>query len=155
MFDLIGYWFTVSVLVGIVVFPIVCLLQSISEHMLGEILDNRWKGQDVVRDVFNASVSSGLYIRGKYIAPDDFVILTNVLGAAAYILVVVYALAEQKLPTAFILDWVHYLGSMFAPAGVYLVLPILIYFGVIYAGRKFIAVKAKLDVISDKLKEVS
>ncbi len=154
MFELLGYWSIVSVITLSVALPFFFLLYLAVISMTGKILDNRRDGRNAVHKIIQFDEEEGIYYRNNIVVNSWVMWSASTVGILSLLFTAIHAAETEQAFGTVVIDVTHKFATSAAPAGLWLVIPFALYFGIIYGGRKYIKVKAKLATITSKLKEM-
>lgn len=151
MFDLIGYWAVVSIITILLSTPFLSFLYLLSISFMGKVFEDKWDGKNFVHKFVD--LSDGIDIKGKEVLPEAGKIILIVSGIFSWFVPLIYTLEQHTPFSDSLIRVTSIIAEALAPAGIYVAVPLVIYFGCVGLARKAIKLKAKLDFINKKLKE--
>ncbi len=149
MFDLLGFWFNVTVITIFIMFPSIFILKWLTKHFVLKVTKDREladkAGNFVIQSTGNRynPYETTIFNRIKLPVERDGLVVPVIMQVIVLCILGIYILTHETT----LVDVVSNVSSALAPYTGVLALFIIVYYGVIYICSKLFVLQSKINTI--------
>ena len=149
MFDLIGFWFVVSMVCVAMLTPLCFIAFPLVTHMVGKITGERDLVRKAEKYMFDYLGSGVHLVLNRLKVREELIWSSLIIGCSLWVcsLVSVYSPNGRSESVVELIAW---WGANTAPFMGYVGVLALVYFGIIFFGKQFWKLKVKVDAVIEK-----
>lgn len=152
MFDLIGFWFVVSLVCILLFAPMLIIIQPLGAHLVYKITENNCYGNRVGDFIFKTGGCQHSIIFNRFKIYDFWAFIIPTAGIFCWLgyLISIPVRADHYLPELSLVDCVSIISTKTSSFMGYVGIFFLIYYGTIFFGKQIWKLKVKVDEIIEK-----